>query len=485
MLSIRWRLALNYAVAMALFLMAFGAIVYGLIQSSQISRIDFELEEELTEVTTELNEAFAGEPYLDELRQHFAEHAQYEFEISDRDGQSWFRSTRLGQQRLRIISEQPAEPPRIAQRVIPQAGEYRVLTEQVTVGQRELVVQIAIPLQPVREVQAGLLRTFLIAGPLVLLVATLGGYLLASRAMAPVREMTRRAEHITAQDLHQRLEVGPVRDELSDLGRTLNEMIARLERAFDDTRRFTANAAHELRTPLTVIRTQLDVALRGDRSAAEWRRLLTSIHEDVTQMSGLVSDLLELARADSGSLSLNCELTDLTRLLSDCFRPLAERAEARSLHVDWAVELPERVEVDRRWLRLVLSNLLENAVDYSNIGGSVRIAAQHCHSHLPGGLPPDAEPDSEWFQITIANSGCVLSPESAADVFKRFWRGDPARTASSTHSGLGLSLCQQLIEAMRGGIQVTVSAGQFLVAITLPCGQTKQVMVGKSGRAPA
>lgn len=468
MLTIRWRLALTYGCAMAVFLIVFGALVYALIGQSLLSRIDFELEEELTELRIELQQAFVGEPRLELLREHFAEHALYEFEISDMAGESLFRSTRLADRRLRNGIKADALRQRvIAQQDLAGLGEYRVLTERMEAASHSLLVQVAIPLRSVRDVQRHLLQTFGVAGPVVLLLAMAGGYVMARRALAPIRQMTRSAALISSRDLHQRLDVSPVDDELSELGRTLNAMIERLEKSFENMRRFTADAAHELRTPLTVIRTQLDVALRGERSVEELRQVLTSVQADSEQLSRLVSNLLQLARADQQGLAANSVPTDLNALLNDCWTPFELRATHKALTIERRVEVTSLIQIDRSLLSVILSNLFDNAVEYANYGGWLRLVATVV-----------TEPQVV-LEITISNSGCVLDSRFESQVFERFWRGDAARTDTSTHSGLGLSLCQCLAEALHGQLNAAIAEGVFTASLRLPIDANPTVPVAR------
>ena len=161
-------------------------------------------------------------------------------------------------------------------------------------------VVIAEPLHPYSEQLEAIARIFSFAVPTALLVAGLGGYLVARKSLAPVAAMTDQAERMSAKDLTERLEVRNRNDELGRLAGVLNGLLSRLDRSFESMRSFTADAAHELRTPLSIIRGEADVALSQDRDAAEYKEALAIIQDEARRLSRLVDDMLALARADAG-----------------------------------------------------------------------------------------------------------------------------------------------------------------------------------------
>ena len=460
-LTIRWRLTLWYGAVLAVCLAAFGFAVYVLTSRSQLARIDFELSEELHELQHDVVPVQDRETLLRELRSEFGKHPAYEFEIAQSDdGAVWFRSERLGTQSLETVSAAASESsePRFLE--LSGLGRYRVQAQWVDSPHGRLSLRAAIPLDVVESAQRTLWRTLCLMGPLILASAMAGGYWLARRALSPVERITATAETITANRLDQRLEVPPVQDELSRLARTLNDMIDRLQRAFDEMRRFTADAAHELRTPITLLRTQLDVALRNDRSNDEYRNVLLSLRDDVEHFGRLASQLLELSREDAGLDAAPFAPLRLDSVLMEAAnerRPAAEQ-KSLSLHIDPLTECEVLGDADR--LHRVFLNLLDNAIKFTPPRGQVRVSLRVA-SHADASGPRRAT-------VTIQDTGCGIAPEHLPHLFDRFYQVDPSRNATSG-TGLGLAICQAIVTAHQGSIHVNSVAGQgTIIEVNLP-----------------
>lgn len=451
-LSIRWRLTLWYGAAMGLVLVVFGAAVFVLTTHSQSARIDFELDEEMNEVAYEVLSIMDPATLMNELQAEFGSHVTFDFDIARRDGRAMFLSNRLGQQRLFDGSDWPAGPTFVMQRLTG-LGEHRVLRKAIESPHGALLLHVAIPLAPLRAAQRSLLSTMGLVGPLMMLAATAGGYWLARRALAPIKLITETAQRITAQQLDRRLDVPEVRDELSRLATTLNEMIDRLHRSFDEMRRFTADAAHELRTPLTLLRTQLEVALRSDRSPEQYREVLASLHEDTLRMCRLASQLLELSREDAGVEALPFTAVRLDEVLRDALDQIRPAAELKSVRLAAADCPATEVLGDAQRLQRVFVNLLDNAV-------------KHTPPHGHVGVSVFATSDS--VQVIVADAGCGIPADHLPHIFDRFYRADPART-SPDGSGLGLAICQSIVQAHGGRIELqSEPARGTKVTVTLP-----------------
>lgn len=451
-LSIRWRLTLWYGTAMGLVLAVFGAAVFVLTTHNQSARIDFELDEEMSEIAYEVSSITDPETLMIELQAEFGSHVTFDFDVTCRDGHAMFLSNRLGRQRLFDGTDWPSEPTFAVQR-LPGLGEHRVLRKAIESPHGALLLHVAIPLAPLRAAQRSLLSTMGLVGPLMLLVATAGGYWLARRALAPIERITETAQRITAQRLDQRLVVPEVRDELSRLATTLNEMINRLHRSFDEMRRFTADAAHELRTPLTLLRTQLEVALRSDRSPEQYREVLMSLHEDTLRMCRLASQLLELSREDAGVEAVPFTKVRLDEVLRDALDQICPAAELKSVRLDAADWLVTEVLGDAQRLQRVFVNLLDNAVKHTPPDGRVGVTVSAASGSV---------------QVVVTDTGCGIPADHLPHIFDRFYRADPART-SPDGSGLGLAICQSIVHAHCGRIELQSEPGRGTkVTVTLP-----------------
>src|ERR1700719_4979625 len=179
----------------------------------------------------------------------------------------------------------------------------------------------------------------LLSVPVLVLVASAGGYWLSRKAVAPVGEIARAAQSISEHELSKRLPILQTGDELQSLSETLNEMFDRLERAFKRVTQFTADASHELRTPVALMRTRTEVALRKQRSEADYRETIVRIHQELERTSALIENLMTLARADSGNEPLQVAPTNLNEILLEISEPARLLAEGKSIHYDQ--RLPE------------------------------------------------------------------------------------------------------------------------------------------------
>lgn len=278
------------------------------------------------------------------------------------------------------------------------------------------------------------LRTLLlIAGPLSLLVASVAGYEVARAALRPVDRMRGQADQITEGRLGERLAVPPAQDEIGALGRTLNELLGRVEAAMARERRLVSDASHELRTPLTTLRAEVDLALRGERDATEMRAALESAAEEAERMTRLADDLLVLARADQGRLPLKTEPIAATELLDAAAgraRAAVEAAGRTLVRAHGGEGVTVAADPDRT--AQVLDNLLANALN-----------------HGDGAIELSARTHGELVELHVADEGRGFPEELLEHAFERFARADEARGAGSG-SGLGLSIVEAVARAHGG-----------------------------------
>lgn len=285
-----------------------------------------------------------------------------------------------------------------------------------------------------------------VAYPVTLILASLGGVFLAGRALAPIDAITRLAQRISAHDLRQRLDLALPDDELGRLARTLNDMIARLEAAFQRQRQFTADASHELRTPLTAIKGQIEVARARPRAPAAYQEVLARVNEEVDRLVRLVGSLFTLARADAGEIPIAAEpvaIEEIARAAVEQVRPAAA-ARGVTLSLDGARNVTVRGDQDL--LLQLLLNLLDNAVKYTATGG-----------HVTAGWD---EQDGSVVRLWVRDSGIGIASEHHARVFDRFYRVDAARSRAEGGAGLGLSICRWIAEAHGGSITLESALGR-------------------------
>jgi two-component system OmpR family sensor kinase len=313
----------------------------------------------------------------------------------------------------------------------------------------DAIVVVGEPLAQ-REKALDALRTLLaVGGPLALLIASLIGYALAAAALRPVERMRRRAEAVTAAETGGRLPVPPANDEIGRLGRTLNEMLARLEGAFARERAFVSDASHELRTPLAILRTELELALRGEHTRQELEDALRSAAEETDRLSGLAEDLLVIARSDQGRLPVRLEDLDAGELLvrvAGRFQTRA-RVEGRPLRPDATPGVIVRGDPAR--LEQALANLVDNALSYGL--GEVALTARA---------------DNGTVELHVSDEGRGFPPAFLPRAFERFTRADEARTRGGT--GLGLAIASAVAVAHGGSAHAENREPGADVWISLP-----------------
>jgi two-component system, OmpR family, sensor kinase len=310
--------------------------------------------------------------------------------------------------------------------------------------------------------QLGRLLISLVLGNLLTLaIALSGGFWLADRAMRPVRTITQTARQISETDLHKRLHL-PGKDELSELANTFDDMLNRLQAAFDRQRQFTADASHELRTPLTIINLEASRALSNRRSVDEYDRTLQTIQSENQFMIRLVNNLLALARMDAGQMNLKTDSLDLGDLILEVVERLGPLAAAQSVALIVG-DLPEILILgDHPTMTQMLTNLIENAIKYSAsvVDPTVNITADKREES--GQLVA-------W--VRVGDNGIGIAPEDQWRIFDRFYQADSSRNRAnqvedalngqdSSGTGLGLAIAQWIAQAHHGEIRVESVVGK-------------------------
>jgi heavy metal sensor kinase len=334
------------------------------------------------------------------------------------------------------------------------------------------IVQIASSLEEVEEALNKLFLILVITVPLALMVASLGGQFLAHKALKPVDNINQTARMITSQNLNQRINPPKVKDEISRLIETFNEMISRLDQSFRQMKQFSSDASHELKTPLTILKGEVEVMLRKERTLPEYQQTLKSNLEEINRMSQIVEDLLLLSKADSGEIKLNKEEIDLTKILNEVVAQMDVLTKSKGLHLSSSNHHQGMLFFgDALRIRELLINLIENGIKYTEEGGSIHITLQkECASsgrNQSGWIEGEME---EFVKIRVSDTGIGIAKEDQERIFNRFFRVDKARSREQGGSGLGLSICKWIVEAHQGEIKVESELGKgssFIVRLPL------------------
>ena len=437
-LTIRARLSLLYFAVLGLSFVGFFWICdIGFRQSIETtvnaaSRTNLETVQRLI-ASTESRGTEATSAELRDLANLWANGAV--FEVADAEGH-WLYRSKL------FLNENPALPDAATDETKfhttnLDSNQYRVALAKVQAGDKIFEIHAAVPTEPFDQA----LDRFRIIEretlPLLVLLASLLGYWLSGKSLAPVDRIIRSAEQIGVENLSRRLEVPEPHDELRRLTETLNAMLGRIEASFRRITQFTADASHDLRTPVAVIRTTAEIALRRERSDGEYRAALSRILETSVETSDLLESLLTLARADAGAAGLEMHPLDLNAQVRKAQEQAVVLASEKSLRLTLrAPETPIWVRADAIAIHRLLLILIDNALKYTPAGGQCEIALTSTANQA---------------HIAVLDSGIGIPEGELDSIFERFRRADQARSRETHGAGLGLAIARWITQ-MHGGV---------------------------------
>jgi heavy metal sensor kinase len=453
-LSIRWRLTLWNTLALAVMLACFAALVYGLLRHALYEQIDRSLQAGFGLLRSDPRVETAPDERLQYWIEEYKEHQALFCVVYRPDGSLSARTEGLAEES--VPPPPPAGPQAhwVSDERLPVIGRQRLMAERLRLGGQDFVVVLLAPLAAVdRELDE--VRGVLLGAGLVTLLLSAGlAYWLARQALAPVDQLRRAADAVTADRLDRRLATPNPDDELGRLARTINALFARLERSFAEIRRFTADASHELRTPLTALRIEVEVALGKALSLADHQQLLGNVLEELVRMTRLTDQLLTLSRRDAGVEQFAPVPLDLRSVVSGVVEGLRPLAESRGVRLGLAAEAPVPIAGDEGRLRQVFINLLDNALKYTPEGGTVTVQVGQ---QSQGGV------------VTVTDTGIGIPPEHLPHVFERFYRVDKSRSRAEGGTGLGLSIAQSIVASHGGRIELKSEPGVGTTCtVTLP-----------------
>jgi two-component system, OmpR family, sensor kinase len=455
-IPLRVRLALAFALAMAVVLVLVGALLYVRLGNSLDDQVNDSLGNR-SDTLIQLVRSLDDEQRLGDLQLAGDEDAFAQ--VIGRNGEVLVAAGYEG----RALALRPEEIARarseefVVERDVESVEREihlsRLLASPVEIDSGTLVVVTGASLEDRNEALEGLLQQLFVVGPIALLLTSLAGYVLAGAALRPVEAMRRRAAEISSDRADQRLPLPRANDEMRRLGETLNDMLGRLEAGLARERRFVADASHELRTPLSSLRTELELALRRPRSAAELESSLRSASEEVERVVRLAEDLLVLARADDGRLPLSVS----DHFVREVLDAVAGRFDAEATAAGRSIEVVAPSDWiftgDRLRLEQALGNLVDNALRHG--AGAIRI---------------EAFEDDGSLAIRVSDGGTGFPPDFLPHAFDRFSRADVARAGGG--AGLGLAIVDAVVRAHGGTASASNLPGGG-AAITLRLRATK------------
>jgi len=462
--SVRIRLTLWYLAMLLAALVLYAVGVYVVVWRSLLAEVDQRLHDDVENVeqlvTRTADGAMAWRPIVPSGHEEAHEEAEAEGALMPAI-QIWAPDGRLLTQRLSrstaAVAETMTAAPPTAQAYatvrLADGSTARSLTRPGQIEGTPVVIRVFRSETPLEGDLQRLLWVLGLGLPIALGLAGGGGYLLARRALAPVGRIADRARAITAERLADRVPVGNPRDEFGQLAVVLNDTFARLERSFEQMRRFSADASHELRTPLTAIRSVGEVGLEEPRDPGAYRDVIGNMLEETDRLAQLVDSLLLLSRADAGQVTFHPETVDLAALARKVAGHLGVLAEEKGQKVRVEGDAVVEVQVDRLAVRQALINLLDNAIKYGPEHSEIRLELR-C--------------DGSVVALDVVDQGPGIPPEHAGRIFDRFYRVDPSRSREDGGAGLGLSIARWAIEANGGTLRLASSGpGETRFRMTL------------------
>ncbi len=416
-----------------------------------------EVDRFLLDETDELSEILIQHPKWDALLKDFevgiAARTFYPiyFKILDRDGTALYVSKGVREIKYTLsdkimanaqTGKRTVESFRSPQRRTP----YRFTSTPVyRDGSLAYIVQVGTHLRFVRKSVSHFKRNILAAFPVILVLGSLGGWMLARRSVSPVGYIASKTKTVTSRNLSERLTLRGTGDEMDDLIGTINGMIARLENSFTRMAEFTADASHELKTPLCALRGEAELLLSKQRTTEEYKEGLAHFIERFDHLNRMINDLILLSRSDSSQVELNMVPLRLDLLIQDIgnlFQVLAEQK-----NIAFSIEPCQETAVmgDKIRLQQLFTNLIDNAVKFTPGGGSICIRV---------------EKNMDFARVKVIDTGMGIQKEEQEKIFKRFYRLDKSRSRETGGVGLGLSIAEWIAHAHHGRIEVKSELNQ-------------------------
>jgi heavy metal sensor kinase len=447
-LSIGMRLTLWYLAIFALAQIVFGAGMWFLLRHHLYDLVDDSLEGQVEDLKNFM-EAQKKDASIAKLQEevgetYLLEHSGDYLELYAEHGELLYRSAFLQKHPVTLVAS-GRHAGAVSRNFRIDHHPFRFTLTQLEANGHIYTATIGVPTDD--EVETlDLFRSYLLAfAPMLFLVAAGGGYWLSRRALSPVDAIVSTAREIGGANLSSRLQPLDTGDELQRLSDTLNEMLARIEKAFLRITEFTADASHELRTPVSLIRTEAELALRRSRGEAEYKESLRHILLEAERTTTLIEQLLAMARADAGRETLHMQPVDLRETLRSVAQSWRQVADIRNLQFSAnLINHDSFVMGDSLALRRLADILLDNAFKYTQSSGSVQLSLVQSRDRVV---------------MTVKDSGLGIAEEDKARIFERFYRVDKARSREQGGTGLGLAIAQWIVTQHRGTIAVESQLG--------------------------
>jgi len=444
--SLYFRLILWYSGLVIVVLLAFAAYTYEGVRGRLYGEMERTLARRAQQIADNVLIHEGSEPDQEiarQIREVYSPAANNRFiRILKSDGSLLYVSQKPKDGSFDPLTVPLPSPHASAQRMetLPSGVTLLMVDLPVTVAGKGFRIEMGAPTREMQTALHGLLVTLLFGLPIVVVTVSAGGYVLVRRSLKPVEDIRATAEQITFGNLSNRLPVAATGDELEHLSVTLNQMLERLESAYQQVSRFSADASHELRTPLTIMRGELESVVQREAGLTEeLRGRIGSVLEEAERLSHIAESLFTISRLDAGEARIEHVTFDLVDLIKTTAEQMSLMAEEKSISVVIKAEQALSVDGDPARLKQVIVNLLDNAIKYTPRGGSITVAlSKAVHKAV----------------LAIADTGIGIAPEALPHIFERFYRADKVRSREQGGAGLGLSIVRSICQAHGGTVEI-------------------------------
>ena len=458
-MTINSKITLLSTFVFGLLLGGFAILIYRGLHDAEIAKLDARLEVHAGRIHSEFEEeADEGAPPDVEkfLSLKTIGLPEVRMRIIDRDGRLLFQDSLLATSSTKPLHDALAGA---SEKFFLRlgSGDFRCLWAPVKFeGKIHYALQLAAPMTEVEANLHYLRLLFIITIPISLLITAFAASLITRLAFRPMSGMVETARQISASNLHTRLELPGVHDEVRALGDALNKMIERIDSSFKSQKQFIADASHEIRTPLSIISTELEFVEHQVTDPSIHDSIQASLAE-IDRLARMAEGMLLLARLDSSQDVLRSKPTRLDELLVECVQLMRALAAKKHIEINLSIEEAVEIPADTEKLRSAILNLLDNSIRYSKPNGAVDAKLMLNHS-----LP-------QRVLVILEDRGYGITAPDIPNIFKRFYRGETAR-AETSGSGLGLAIAEQIIALHKGSISVQSEEGKGSVfTVELPC----------------
>ena len=315
-------------------------------------------------------------------------------------------------------------------------------------------VIVAYPKEHILQTLSSLNDLFIVMAPIFLIISMIGGYVISQRSLSRINGIINKTEEITAHNLDEKIPGQEFSDEYGRLVKKMNEMVLRIKTSVDYTNQFSISAAHELKTPLTILRGEIELALKSEKTPSEYVEILNSNYEETLRLIKIVDNLFFISKSENNLIVANKQKTDISSFLAGLLKNLNVLASEKGVNIILETEKDLFAEIDNELIKQTMINLIDNAIKYSLPTEPIKIRTK--------------KTDDEMWELCVSNKVENLPQNNLEKIFERFYRLDTSRSRGSGGVGLGLSVVKSIVALHGGVVRADYSNNDLSITLTLP-----------------